>query len=258
MQRRYQMNFLDTIVQQKKQELTAINTKATRINVPTVSFLERLKQKKLHLIAEVKQASPSKGIIYDTFNPVQIAKQFGQHGASCVSVLTDKEFFKGSINDLMAVKQAIQLPVLRKDFIIDPSQVQETYSMGADVMLLILDILSISQTNELIDAASGYGIECLLEVHSMSAVEKLSGIPHKPLVGINNRNLETFKCDINQTRDLLPIIKGIAPNGCVVAESGYSTPNELDTLAELRINAVLIGEGLKKNNRLLEWFLCES
>ena len=135
------MSILNKIIEQKKIEIKNISLEQKINDIKKVSFYEKLNEDKLHLIAEVKQASPSKGIIYKSFNPIELANSFEANGASCISVLTDQEFFKGHIDYLMDVKQKTSLPVLRKDFIIDIKQVEETKTIGADVMLLILDIL---------------------------------------------------------------------------------------------------------------------
>lgn len=252
------LSFLNQILNQKKREVATISFDDDGIDVPHYSFIKRLFGGKLKLIAEVKQASPSRGIISQSFSPVELAQHFESSGASCISVLTDEQFFKGSIVDLMSVKQAVQLPVLRKDFIIDPIQVKQTRHIGADVILLILDILSVNQANELIDLANQEGLEVLIEIHSNSALEKLSMIKNKPLVGINNRDLVTFDCDISRVLKMKEDINSMDSSIKLVAESGYFLPDEMQALEKQNINGVLIGEGLIKNKQLLEWFRREN
>ena len=253
------MSILSQIIEQKKQEIDRLkNHNFSTIKTKEISFLKTLKKDKLNLIAEVKQASPSKGIIYKTFDPIALALSFEHHGASCISVLTDEKFFKGHKNYLMKVKNNVNIPVLRKDFIIDPIQVKETKEMGADLMLLILDILSVDQANELIDHARALNIEVLIEIHSDEALEKLTHIHHKPLVGVNNRDLNSFVCNTARAIELSKKIKSLDNKIIVIAESGYSLPEEMVALENQHINGVLIGEGLSKNKLLLEWFNDEN
>ena len=254
------MSILDDIIEQKKAEIQTLHQRNWTENkqTKTHSFLEKLNQNKLHLIAEIKKASPSKGIIYQNFNPQELATHFESNGASCISVLTDERFFKGHKDFLMAVKETVHLPVLRKDFIIDPIQVKETKHMGADVMLLILDILSDQQTNELIEAAREEKLDVLLEIHSALALERLNEIQDKPIVGINNRDLHTFDCQTSHALHMAKTIKDINPTIKIIAESGYSQAKEMEELEKNNINGVLIGEGLSKNKGLLEWFSHEN
>lgn len=254
------MSILEKIIEHKKEEIKKIEIKN---NVDQLlekrSFNQKLTiNNKLHLIAEVKKASPSKGIIYKNFEPLVLAKMFEQNGASCISVLTDEYFFKGNKKYLMEIKQNTKIPILRKDFIIDPIQVTETKQINADVMLLILDILSVNQANELIDAANKQNIEVLLEIHAEETLEKLVEIKTKPLVGINNRDLNTFSCDINHAINLSKKIRTIDNTINIVAESGYSQVFELENLEKHHINGVLIGEGLSKEKKLLDYFYHET
>ena len=251
---------LEKIINQKKEEVAVLYQNPPSIVETTsnISFLSQLEDNQLHLIAEVKKASPSKGIIYNIFNPTNLAKTFESFGASCISVLTDREFFQGSSSYLMQVKDAVSVPVLRKDFIIDPIQVLETKEMGADVMLLILDILSISQANELIEAAHAHHIEILLELHGADSLKKLDRINQPEIIGVNNRNLNTFDVNMNQVFDSMEFIREVHPQAKIIAESGYQTTEQLKLLEKRGVNGVLIGEGLSKNHQLLEWFHHES
>ena len=250
------MKILEKIIKTKQEEIKEINIDPTIIPVMPnqYSLVEALKKPGLTLIAEVKQASPSKGIIYDSFNPKELAETFQANGAGAISVLTDRTYFKGSINDLKIVRQAVDLPILRKDFIIDPIQVIQSKIIGANAILLILDIVSIDTANEILDAANQYELDVLIEIHHIETIEKLNDLNSKQIVGINNRNLNTFEVDTNHALELTKKIKAKHSNLLFVAESGYSSTNSLETLEKSRLNGVLIGEGLSKNQDLLGWF----
>ena len=252
------MSILDQIITQKKKEIQELSNVEDAESYDAVSFLSTLEEKRLHLIAEVKHASPSKGIIYKNFNPIELAKTFESSGASCISVLTDEVFFKGHNDYLTAIKKEVKIPVLRKDFIIDPLQVIETKRIGADIMLLILDILETNQANELISVASSLNLEVLIEIHSPLALKKLENIKIKPIVGINNRDLNTFTLDTNRAIEQSHQIKKMDKKIKIIAESGYSEVNQMSELDKNNINGVLIGEGLSKNKKLLDWFKNEN
>ena len=252
------MSILDKIIQTKKEEIKLIQIESSSKEWKRSSFLKKLEKNKLHLIAEVKKASPSKGEIYKHFNPLELAASFEANGASCISVLTDESYFKGNKTYLTQIKENSSLPILRKDFILDPIQVKETKQIGADVMLLILDILSINQANELIEAATKEDLDVLIEIHALKTLDKLKEIKFKPIVGVNNRNLSSFECNINHALTIGKKIKTLDPNIKIIAESGYFNTNEMDELEKNNINGVLIGEGLNKNKKLLEWFNNEN
>ncbi len=205
--------------------------------------------KKLHLIAEVKKASPSKGLIRTDFNPLNIALDFEKQGASCLSVLTETHFFLGSPDYLKQIKQHTTLPLLRKDFILDPIQVYETADMQADAMLLILAILSPIHAQELLTLANQLGLDVLVEIHNSEEMAIALTLEGRFAIGINNRNLHTFEVNLNTTLTLAKDIRKIAPSKILVAESGYATHPDLAPLYSL-VNAVLIGEGLAKNPTL--------
>ena len=253
------MSILNDIILKKKEEVTALKSQgllSQDTSFTPCSFLNQLNQypKKLHLIAEVKQASPSKGIIYTDFNHGQLAQYFEENGAACISVLTDIDFFKGHPQFLTDIKRQSTLPILRKDFIIDPIQITESKQMGADIILLILDILSVNQANELIEEARNTGLEVLLEIHSEKALEELSNIVHKPIVGINNRDLHTFSMDFTRSIRFSKTIKQIDPEIKLIAESGIIDQNQLVDIHHNQLNGVLIGEGLSRNPDLVKWF----
>jgi indole-3-glycerol phosphate synthase len=252
---------IHNILKTKADEIAALKTfPPTRIAVRRQSFLNALKSepKRLRLIAEVKQASPSKGIIYTDFDPVRLAQTFVNRGATCLSVLTDKEYFKGHASFLTAIKETVDVPVLRKDFILDPLQIHETAAMGADAVLVILDLLSTAQANELIEAAREYELDVLVEVHADSAVNRLPDLVACPLVGINNRDLYSFEVDMAVTSRHVAAIRQAYPSVTLIAESGYTQPEELTTLANGGYNGVLIGEGLHRNPDLMNWFANEN
>ena len=194
------------------------------------------------VIAEIKKASPSKGVMRENFNPAQIAKSYESGGASCLSVLTDIDFFQGSDDYLIAARAACSLPVIRKDFIIDPYQVYEARAMGADCILLIVAVLDNQTLNQLYSLATALGMDVLIEVHNEE--ELLRALPlDATLVGINNRNLRTFETSLNTTIDLLP---QIPDDRIVVTESGIHYPDDIALMRENKVNAFLVGEAFMR------------
>ncbi len=190
------------------------------------------------VIAEIKKASPSKGIIREDFDPAAIAGSYAASGATCLSVLTDVKFFQGSHQYLRQARAACALPVLRKDFIIDSYQVVEARAMGADCILLIVAALKPSQLRDLEDLAIELGMDVLVEVHDEAELDVALEL-RSPLLGINNRNLRTFETSLDNTIKLLPRI----PKGkLVVTESGIATPDDVRRMREHNVNAFLIGE----------------
>jgi indole-3-glycerol phosphate synthase len=217
---------------------------------PPCDFLAALKQGKTQpaLIAEVKKASPSKGVIREDFDPVAIARTYEQGGATCLSVLTDSKFFQGSYENLTLVRQAVSLPLLCKEFILYPYQIYYARSKGADAVLLIAAILSDQDLAYFVKIVKGLGMTALVEVHSLAEFDRVLAIEGIELIGINNRNLETFKVDLDNTRQLLEARgeqvreKGIL----IVSESGLHQAADLATVKQAGANAVLIGESLVK------------
>lgn len=190
------------------------------------------------VIAEVKKASPSKGVFRENFEAKNIAKLYENNSATCISVLTDEKFFKGSIENLILARKEISIPVLRKDFIIDPLQVAESYAMHADCILLIAAALPISLLIELEAQALSYGMDCLLEVHNEGDLEKAMSCKSK-LIGINNRNLENFSVNIEislQLKKIIPTTK------LVISESGIKNSEDIKLLTDNGIRTFLIGE----------------
>ena len=194
------------------------------------------------VIAEIKKASPSKGVMRENFQPAEIAVSFEQGGACCLSVLTDIDFFQGSDAYLQQARQACSLPVLRKDFIIDPYQVYEARAIGADCILLIVAALGDAQLKELANLATHLGMDVLVEVHDAEELER-SLLLNLPLVGINNRDLRTFKTTLDTTLSLLP---HIPKDRIVVTESGIHTPADVKEMQAHHVNAFLVGEAFMK------------
>ncbi len=192
------------------------------------------------LIAEVKRASPSRGVICPDFNPVELARSYAQGGAAAISVLTEANYFDGSIDYLAAIREKTQLPLLRKDFIFDPYQVYESRAYGADALLLIVSILSQEQLEELLSLSHSLGLSCLVEVHNEGEVERAL-LSQAKIIGINNRDLATFTVDINTTRRLRPLIP---QERTVVSESGIRSRSDVEKLRGWGVNAVLVGEAL--------------
>lgn len=203
--------------------------------------LKACRQKgKYGLIAEIKKASPSKGVIRSNFNPMAIAKAYEAGGAACLSVLTDKPFFQGADEFLIDARNATHLPVLRKDFMLDPFQIYESRSLGADCVLLIMAALSDNQAISLEALAHELGMSVLVEVHNAIELDRTAKLS-SPLIGINNRNLKTLKVDINTTIELS---KSIGPNKLLISESGLFSPDDLARMSDVGANCFLIGESL--------------
>jgi len=192
----------------------------------------------INLIAEIKKASPSKGIIRGDFNPAKIAATYQANGASAISVLTDERFFEGRLEHIKMIKENVSLPVLRKDFIIDEYQIYESVAAGADAILLIADLLSANELANFYNCSTALGLDVLVEVRSEEDIEKALAA-NVDIIGINNRDLHTFKVDLSVTQKLLRML----PAGKVrVSESGIKTYEDVMFLKSMGINAVLIGE----------------
>ena len=239
---------LDRIVAQKREEVEQRRKAVTiaclqeRIarQKPSPDFALVLKSDHIRLIAEVKQTSPSRGMLRPNFNPIELAQIYSDCGAAAISVLTETNYFMGSIEHLAAINKVVQLPLLRKDFIFDPYQVYESRAYGADALLLIAAILSQRQLKELVSLSHSLGLRCLVEVHSEGEVER-AVLSEAEIIGINNRDLNTFAVDINTTRRLRPLIP---KEKIVVSESGIRSRSDMEKLRKWRVDAVLVGEAL--------------
>ena len=203
------------------------------------------------IIAEVKKASPSAGVIREDFDPVAIARAYADAGADALSILTDEKYFQGRLEYIHAVRDAVKLPVLRKDFIIDPYQVWESRAAGADAVLLIAECLEISQLIDLQILATELNMTCLIEVHDMDNLirvrDRVIGFPHRSysLLGINNRDLRTFKTDLGTTLRMAELIED---RDVLVSESGIHSYDDIKKLSDAGVRAVLVGESLMRSD----------
>jgi len=203
---------------------------------------EKIAQGKAGVIAEIKKASPSKGVLRENFDPAAIAATYAAHGAACLSVLTDVQFFQGSHDNLRRARAACPLPVLRKDFVVDPYQVISARAMGADCVLLIVAALSPAHLRELEALAMELGMDVLVEVHDAKELDVALSL-ETPLLGINNRNLRTFETRLQNTLDLLPRI----PAGKrVITESGILSPEDVKLMRGHQVDAFLVGEAFMR------------
>ena len=209
-------------------------------------FVQSLKDKiaagQSGVIAEIKKASPSKGVLREHFVPTEIAKSYADHGAACLSVLTDVDFFQGGDAYLKQARAACSLPVIRKDFIVDPYQVYEARAMSADCILLIVACLTDRQLADLNALAMKLGMDVLIEVHDAEELERALKVPN-PMIGINNRNLRTFDVSLQTTLDLLA---SISDDRLVVTESGIHAPEDVALMREHNVNAFLVGEAFMR------------
>lgn len=202
------------------------------------ALLDKVASKKPAIIAEIKKASPSKGVIRECFKPIEIAQDYAMNGATCLSVLTDKEYFQGSEVNLQLAKQACPLPILRKDFMLDPYQIHESRALGADCILLIVAALADAQMYELADTTIQLGMDILVEVHNKAEMQRALKLD-TPLIGINNRNLSTFDTSLQTTLDLRAMVP---KNRLLITESGIHTPEDVHLMMDNGILAFLVGE----------------
>ena len=247
------MSILDQIKLTKMREVSKLNK--NQLEYDRKNFVKSLENKqrfeetlknsgnkRYTLITEIKKASPSKGIIREDFNPRELARSYEKGGASCLSVLTDSNYFKGSNDYIARIKEVVSLPILRKDFIIDPLQVIESKNLGADCILIIVGMNSIEDNKKIEYMALDIGLECILEVHSLEELEATKHFSSN-VIGINNRDLNTFVTDIETTIKLLP---RVPKNKTIISESGLSKKSDLVRLANLGVSSFLVGESLMK------------
>lgn len=207
------------------------------------ALIEQVKRKQPAVIAEIKKASPSKGVIREDFHPADIARSYEQGGATCLSVLTDIDFFQGADAYLQQARAACQLPVIRKDFMIDPYQVVEARALGADCILLIVAALDDARMAELAATAKGVGLDVLVEVHDGDELERALKTLDTPLVGVNNRNLHTFDVSLETTLDLLP---RIPRDRLVITESGILNRADVELMEINDVYSFLVGEAFMR------------
>lgn len=257
------MNILDTIVAQKKVEVAKLPARAITPEVlheavaqnglrrDFIAALRAPRSGNVALIAEVKKASPSAGVICNDFDPLRIAREYEAAGASCLSVLTDEKFFQGSLEYLKKIRQAVKLPLLRKDFVIDERQILEAIEWGADAILLIVAILDDQQLRHFQTLASAATLAVLVEVHNEAELDRALAAEAK-LVGVNNRDLKTFKVDL-ATTDRMAAKLWSSPGGkekLLVAESGIHTRADVKRLRQCGARAILVGESLMRGESI--------
>lgn len=246
-------NILMKIIEQKKVEVAKLKERdlddSVLINIVRPSLVENLKTaKSMAVIAEIKRASPSKGDIKINVNPIEQALSYESGGAAAISVLTDEIFFKGSFADLRTVSEAIRIPRLCKDFIIDEIQIDRAYRAGATIILLIVAALSKERLHELYQYAKNNGLEVLTEVHDEAELERALEL-NAELIGINNRNLKTFKVDLAVTERLAKLLD--PKRHIIISESGIKTKEDVMRVKEAGAKAVLVGETLMTSSNLL-------
>ncbi|MCK4325155.1 indole-3-glycerol phosphate synthase TrpC [bacterium] len=233
-------------VEARKKKVGLADLKSKLADAPQIrSFKEAISKptNNINLIAEIKRASPSAGLIRKDFHPVEIAKIYQEAGAAAISILTDEKFFEGSIDFLPQVKREVSLPLLRKDFIIDEYQIYESRTYGADALLLIAGTLSEAQMTEFLSLSHDLEMDCLVEVHNEEELKKVLETPAE-IIGINNRDLSTFQVDLSTTRRLRKLIPD---SKIVVAESGIRSREDVQLLAEEKVDAILVGESLLRS-----------
>lgn len=250
--------YLDKIVETKRQEVQKLTDRLTRMEAerqisllpPTRGFHQALSvrnKREIGLIAEVKKASPSKGLIRPDFNPVEIARSYESAAADCISVLTDEIYFQGSGSYLQQIRDHVKLPLLRKDFIIDEMQIYEARLLGADAILLIAAILDDEQLRRFMQTAAALDLDVLLEVHDRNEMERALSLGNALLIGINNRNLHTFETRLEVTAELSSMVPAEVT---LISESGIRTPEDVKYLAQTGAKGLLIGETFMRQSHV--------
>jgi indole-3-glycerol phosphate synthase len=255
------MNILDTIVEQKQREVAELPARIIAAGDIRDAMLEHDERRdflaalrsprrgNVALIAEVKKASPSAGVICKDFDPVRIAVEYEQAGASCLSVLTDEKFFQGDLEYLRDIRAAVKLPLLRKDFIIDERQILEAAEWGADAILLIVAILDDARLKHFHTLATEAGLAVLVEVHDEAELERALALG-APLIGVNNRDLKTFKVSLGTTERIAARLRNAKSGALLVSESGIHTRADVQHVARCGAGAVLVGESLVRQGIL--------
>ena len=224
--------------------LEEIKSQLKNLELPRGVFKENLINKDQAIIAEIKKASPSAGIISKNFNPVEKAKEYEAFGASALSILTEEDFFQGSNQFLMDVKAITKLPIIRKDFMVDEYQIYEAKLMGADCILLIASVLSDDEITQFTELAETLELDYLIEVHDEDELRRVEHFENA-MIGVNNRNLKTFEVDLNNSINLKKLFTG---DNLFIAESGIKNQDDIDELKNHDIHAFLIGESLMKGD----------
>ncbi len=232
-------------VQRDKSSLPFSELRKKLKDIPPIRSFKKaiLDSKDIALIGEIKKASPSAGLIRQDFSPLTIAQCYAENGARALSVLTEEKFFQGNLNYILEIKNKVNLPVLRKDFIVDEYQLWQSRLYGADVVLLIVSILKGDQIREFLKVAQELGMEVLVEIHNEAEWEIISTLPVE-LIGINNRNLKTLKTDLKTTFRLAPLIPG---ERIIISESGIKERRDILSLEKTGVKAVLVGEAVMKS-----------
>lgn len=244
---------LDDIVAHKRIEVAAAKERVAIAELeriaadaaPTRGFTRALRRDgegPVRVIAEVKKASPSKGVFREDFRPCDFARSYEKNGASAISVLTDEKFFQGSLDVLRAVRKEVSIPLLRKEFIVDAYQIVEARAAGADAILLIVSVLSDAELRGFRDQAEGLGLDCLVEVHTAEEGARAADSGAR-VVGVNNRDLNTFKTDVRHTEVILP---SLPQDAVLVSESGIRDADDVRYLTTLGVDAILVGESLMR------------
>ncbi len=251
-------NKLEEVAERKKEVPLAVLKSKLAASTPARNFRKAISSPtRINIIAEIKRASPSAGVIIKNLRLQELAEIYEKNGASALSILTDQKYFKGELKDLEKARKASSLPILAKEFIVDEYQIYEARTRGADALLLIARVLDKEELRKYLDLASRLDLDCLVEIHTEEEWQKIKDLP-VDIVGINNRNLENFKVDLKMSFNL---IKKIPSDKIVVSESGITNKKDIYRLHEAGIDAFLIGEALLRSENVgekLRELLCEN
>lgn len=247
------MTILDKILIEKAKEVEKLKERTydTASTYTGQTFRERIRSSHMNIISEIKRSSPSKGEIQMDVNPIEQAKTYEAHGATAISVLTDEPFFNGSMEDLRAVREVVSIPILCKDFMIHPVQIDRAKEAGANIILLIVAALQHNKLFHLYEYAKSLDLEVLVEVHNEDEMERALDLG-ADIIGINNRDLKTFEVDLETTDYLASMV--IDPETIVISESGIRTKEDVETVAKAGANVILVGETFMRSNNLQATF----